>query len=199
MTPRDYALLAQAAYTAQPDVGAEDGSARVIFSATSDGLVASIPGTNNFECWRTDLDALMLSVPGLGTVHRGFYNAIVGIWPMLKGCKAPDVLCGHSEGASLAGIYAGLLCLVGTPPKAIYGYEPAKVSVDSILADLLLKNNVQVYLTQKGHDLVPFLPVELYIERWQHYGKLTSIGTPLLPFPNVKDHLIENVIAAYPA
>ncbi|QCP50138.1 lipase [Trinickia violacea] len=193
MTPRDYALLAQRAYTSPPQIGAEASAARAIV----EGSAIAFPGTNNIACWLADLDVEIVNVPDLGVLHAGFWQAFCSIRDPLMALPTPDVAVGHSEGAALALLYAGVLCLAGRAPQEVYAFEPPRVSVDDTLGALLQANGVQVHLYRNGEDVVPLVPRLLH--PWQHPGPLTPIGTPSLPVPNVEDHFIERVIAALSA
>ncbi len=46
MIPRDYALLAQEAYRAKPDIGSAPGPPCAIVRDTAGGLVIAFPGTD---------------------------------------------------------------------------------------------------------------------------------------------------------
>ncbi|MDE1943551.1 MAG: lipase, partial [Betaproteobacteria bacterium] len=158
-----------------------------------DGLTVAFPGTNNVACWLADLDVALTTVRGMGRVHAGFWGAYASIeGPLMD--QSPEVTCGHSEGAALALLYGGALCLAGKPPKAVYAFEPPRVSIDGVLAKLFQRCGVQLLLTQNGEDVVPQIPRLLHT--WQHPGELTRIGKAYEPFPNVEDHLIEHVIEA---
>lgn len=191
MTPLEAAQRAKSAYSSLSTVGAEDGSARFCFS--NSGLICAIPGTDNGACVKTDIEFMPRQYDGLGFVHHGFMNALETVLPDLAD-YAPEVIIGHSEGASLAGLYAGWLCLHGKPPKAVFGFEPAKTSTDETLAMLLHRAGVECYLTINGNDVVPHMPFQVLFMNWQHFGLTTKIGQPLEPFLNVRDHEIDNVI-----
>lgn len=193
MNPLPYALLAQKAYNVPPQIGVESSSARAILETTEDGLTIAFPGTNNIACWLADLDVAVIQRAGLGGVHAGFLASLEEIENELLD-YAPAVTTGHSEGADLALLYAAVLCLHGKPPKAVFAFEPARVSIDDTLAGLFLTHGVNLLITQNGEDVVPMVP--RLIENWQHPGPLTRIGKASEPFPNVEDHLIENVIAS---
>jgi triacylglycerol lipase len=193
MTPRDFAALAQEAYDAPPDIGGADSASRAIVRTTADGLCVAFPGSNDLDCWLADLDAIPVSVPGMGDVHAGFYGA----WEAMSadvlaaiGDK-PVTLVGHSLGASLSLIAAAALTLAGKPPVAVWAFEPARVSFDLTLRNLLAK--VPLHLYRNGLDLVPDLP-----PGGVHPGLLTHIGPALLPIPNVQDHLLPRVTEDLP-
>jgi len=93
-------------------------------------------------------------------------------WPL----PAVDVTLGHSEGAALALLCAAQLCLAGRPPKAVWAFEPPRVSADGTLAALFAAHGVQLTLTQNGEDIVPMVP--RLGEAWQHPAPLQRIGHP---------------------
>jgi triacylglycerol lipase len=191
MTPYDFALLANEAYTAKPDIGDPDSASRAIVRQTAGGLVVAFPGTDNLDGWLADLDALTVNVPGAGEVHRGFWEAwraiSVDVLAAIDG--RPVTLVGHSLGACIAILAAADMTVSGNPPAAVYGFEPARVSPGMGVRSLLAK--VPVHLYKNGNDLVPDVPLG-----WHHAALLTHIGKPALPFANVVDHQIDRVIDA---
>lgn len=194
MTPRDFALLAQEAYTAPPDIGKADSASRAIVRQTAAGLCVAFPGTDNAACWAADLDALTVDVPGVGAVHRGFFEAWQAIAPGVTVAAGvqPVTLIGHSLGAAMAIMAAVSMTLGGRAPAAVYGFEPPRVSPGIGVRSLLAK--VPVHLFKNGNDLVPDVPLG-----WSHAALLTHIGKPALPIANIEDHKIARVIAALPA
>lgn len=192
MTPADYARLAARAYSTPPTVGREDSAARAVDFGQG---VVGFPGTNNLACWLADLDAGTTYVPGLGKLHSGFWCAFDTLLaePLMRRTDV-EITLGHSEGAALALLYAAALCQAGKPPKAVYAFEPPRVSADGTLAALFAAHGVQLLLTQNGEDIVPMVPRVL--DDWQHPAPLTRIGRAKFPFPNVDDHMIDRVVAA---
>ncbi len=191
MTPYDYALIAQEAYSAKPDIGDANSASRAIVRDTPDGLVVAFPGTDNLECVITDANMLTMSVPGAGEVHRGFWEAWLAIGAHVEAAigERPVTLVGHSLGAALAICAAITRRVVGKPVSAVYGLEPPHISPDTAIAGLLAP--VPVYLSKNGNDIVPDVPFN-----WRHAGQLVHIGRPSLPFPNIVDHMLERVISA---
>ncbi|CBJ38359.1 Lipase, class 3 [Ralstonia solanacearum CMR15] len=174
----------------QPQVGAESSAARAII----EGDAVAFPGTNNVACWLANLDADVVQVEGLGGLHHGFWHALSSIRPQLLALPAPAVAVGHSEGAALAILFAAVLCLAGQPPRAVYGFEPPRVSTDGTLATLLATHGVQVNLYRNGQDVVPMVP--RLLRAWQHPAPLIEIGHAAWPMPNVEDHKLARVIQA---
>jgi len=191
MTSAFYATLAARAYMAAPTIGREDSAARAVFF---DHSVVGFPGTNNLACWLADLDAHAVDVPGMGRLHHGFWRAFNEIAEPLLERIGVEVVLGHSEGAALAILYAAQLCIAGKPPKAVYAFEPPRVSADGTLAALFAEHGVQLVLTQNGNDVVPDVP--RLLEAWQHPAPLQRIGRAEFPFPNVNDHMMDRVVAA---
>lgn len=194
MTPRDYALLAQEAYSATPDIGNADSASRAIVRHTDVGLCVAFPGTDNLVCWLADLNALPTSVAGVGDVHRGFWQAWLTISASVVAAidGNPVTLVGHSLGAAIALLAAAQMTINGNPPVAVYAFEPPRVSPGMAARTLLA--NVPLHLYRNGLDLVPDVPLG-----WQHAALLTQIGKPALPIPNISDHSMERVIAALSA
>ena len=198
LNPLTYALLAQEAYSSAPQIGCAGSAARAIVEATIDGICYAIPGTNNLACWLADLDCDVTVTP-LGHLHGGFNRAawsIVDEIDALIADSAPvaAILTGHSEGAALALILAGYLCLRGRPPRAVFAFEPPRVTIDDTLGQLLAEHGVPILMTRCGNDLVPMVP--RLVHPWRHPAPLKPIGAAALPFPNVEDHLMARVVEA---
>lgn len=193
MGPRDFALLAQEAYVATPDIGKADSASRAIVRQTAAGLVVAFPGSDNLPCWIADLNAIPRPVPGMGIVHSGFYGAWEAIAPQVIAAigDQPVTLVGHSLGGSISVLAAASLTLAGKPPAAVYAFEPARASFDLTLRVLLSK--VPLHLYRNGSDPVTDLP-----PAGMHPALLTHIGKPATPIPRVADHLMQNVIPNLP-
>jgi predicted lipase len=191
MNAHDAALLAQQAYDAAPDIGIESSASRAILRQTGAGLCVAFPGTDNIDCFGADFDLFPVSLPGIGRVHRGFWDAWEAIaTPVMDAAgDQPVTLVGHSLGAAIAILAAVSLTISGKPPVTVFGFEPPRVSPDLGIRTLLAKVDVRLY--KNGNDMVPDVPLG-----WSHAAMLTHIGKPSLPWPNVRDHSIARVIAA---
>lgn len=192
MTPRDFALLAQEAYTAAPDIGKADSASRAIVRQTAAGLVVAFRGSDDEESWLTDFDIELVEVPGAGRLHRGFWQAwkVIAVDVLAAINGRPVTLVGHSLGAAMAIMAAIEMTISGNRPAALYGFEPPRVSPGCSVRALLAP--VPMWLYRNGGDLVPNLPLG-----WKHAGALEFIGAPALP--NLRDHEIARVITALPA
>lgn len=191
MTPRDFALLAQEAYSAAPDIGKADSASRAIVRQTAAGLVVAFPGSDNAACWEVDFDAEPVDVAGAGKVHGGFWRAwqAISVDVLAAVAGRPVTLVGHSLGGALAIMAAIEMTVSGNAPAGVYGFEPPRVSPGPDIAALLA--HVPVTLYRNGNDIVPTLPPD-----WQHAAALIAIGTPELPFLNTLDHKLGRVIDA---
>lgn len=189
MNPYEYALIAQEAYTATPDIGIAGSASRAIIRHTAAGLCIAFPGSDNPECWEADFDVIPLDVPGVGEMHKGFWRAWQAIEdPVLAAIGNQLVtLVGHSLGGAIAICAAVSLALNGKPPAAVYGFEPPRVSPGDGVAKLLA--GVPLHLYKNGGDIVPDLPFG-----WHHGAPLTHIGPPALL--NVDDHALGRVLDA---
>ena len=187
-----YGQLAQSAYTTTPTFGAEDSACRAISKITADGLTIGFVGTNDAASVLADIEADVVMVEGLGLLHHGFWRAYSTLRAKLLALN-PDVIYGHSEGGALALIYAADLCLHGKFPRAVYAFEPPRISADATIEDLFLDCITELLLTKNGDDPVPEVP--RLLQDWQHPAPLTYIGQGSV-LEAIDDHLIENVIAS---
>lgn len=194
MTPRDFAILSKQAYSQTPIIGAPSSAARICSNNTPDGLVLSIPGTNNFACLQADLDALTHDAGVFGMVHAGIWLAFAEVWRDVAKL-APVALTGHSEGAAGAIYLAAQLAVAGKPPKVVHAFEPPRTSIDASLASIFKQFDVELHIYHHGHDLVPMVPVPIPNGDWQHAGPVTQFGKPSSIFPNIEDHEIARIIA----
>lgn len=191
MTPRDFALLAQEAYSAPPDIGQLDSASRAIVRQTPGGLVVAFRGSDNRACWEADFDAFPMDVDGIGKLHRGIWRAWEAISrPVLAAIDGkPVTLVGHSLGGALALMCAIEMTVSGNAPAAVWGFEPPRISPGPEFGAMLA--HVQITLYRNGNDIVPMVPPD-----WFHPVALTPIGTPTMPFDNAFDHKMELVITA---
>jgi pimeloyl-ACP methyl ester carboxylesterase len=195
VTPRDYALLAQEAYTAAPDIGKADSASRAIVRDTAAGLAVAFPGSDNLDCWLTDFDIKRLVVPGIGIVHQGFYQAwqAISVEVLAAIDGKPVTLVGHSLGAAISLMAAADMMQSGIRPAAVYGFEAPRVSPTSCVADIL--KPVNPWLCRNGSDPVPDVP-----PRWKPGGVVLQIGKRPGIIPDVRDHfLVDSVIPALAA
>ncbi|PVX77153.1 lipase family protein [Paraburkholderia unamae] len=193
MQARDYAVLAQEAYSAAPDIGVADSASRAIVRHTAAGLCIAFRGTDDVASFAADFDIAPLDVPGVGTVYTGFWRAweAMELGVLAAAAGQPVTLCGHSLGAALALCAAAAMVVGGNAPAAVYGFEPPRVGVDLGIRAALA--NVPVHLFKNGNDIVCDVP-----PGGHHAALLIPIGKATLPWGNLIDHEIARVIAAFP-
>lgn len=191
MSPHDYALLAEEAYSAAPDIGKADSASRAIVRHTADGLVIAFPGSDNAACWLTDFDVRTVDVKGAGKIHAGFWSAWKAISaPVLAAINGqPVTFVGHSLGGALSLCAAAETTLAGHPPLSAWGFEPPRISPDLGVRTLLAK--IPVHLFKFGSDPVPDVPFG-----WHQAALLTHIGPPDTLMPRIEDHALSRIIAA---
>ena len=186
MTPADYATLAKRAYSDAPTIGLVNSASRMhVYSG-----VHVFRGTDDAMSAFADIDITTETVWGLGKLHAGFYGALASILPACLALARPEAIVGHSLGAAMAIIYAGVLAQLGTVVP-VYAFEPPRLCADGVLADLLKDKQVPWLATRNGNDLVTEVPMGLTLP-----GTLTRIGKAAVPIDNITDHSIDRVIAA---
>lgn len=186
MKPLDYAKLCQRCYTDPPTIGAPGSASRMRVY----GGVHCFRGSDDVESWLHDFDISTVFVPGLGEVHRGFWDATAALIPACVAFGAPDAITGHSLGAAMAILYAGAWAEMGKSIP-VYAFEPPRLCADDTLQTLLKFRGAHWYATRNGNDIVTQLPPTMRLP-WP----LTHIGTASEPFDNMVDHSIARVIEA---
>lgn len=189
MNPVDYALLAKRAYTDAPTVGRADSASRM---HVYDG-VHVFRGSDDAKSWLADIDVATVDVWGLGKLHAGFYSALATILPACMALPRPQAIAGHSLGAALAIIYAGVLAQLGTVVP-VYAFEPPRMCADAALQTLFFSKQVPWFACRNGNDLVTQVPINMTLP-----GHLVRIGSASAPVDNVTDHSIDRVIQALAA
>ena len=180
----DMARLCARAYTDPPTYGQANGAGR---AHVYDGVVV-FRGTDDPASMLTDLDIATVTIPQLGTIHDGFWDAFGEVAGDLMKLK-PQIIAGHSLGAALALIYAGELCRAGHAPSAVYAFEPPRLAMDDTLRTLLDAHGVMRFCTRNGLDPVTEVPPWMSLP-----ASLSSIGTVTGTLDLISYHLIDNVI-----
>lgn len=189
MTVLQYARLAAQCYSDPPTFGKPDGAGR----AHIYGDVAALLGTNDLAALIADIDAVTENVPGLGSIHAGFWSAFCEISGDLMRLT-PQVIVGHSLGGALALIYAGMLCRAGRPPAAVYCFEPPRLCADVTLNALLDSHGVMRWACRNGLDPITELPSWMTLP-----APLSPIGQKAL-IPNLLDyHMMADVMTSLQA
>lgn len=179
-----YAQLCARAYVDAPTYGNADGAGR---AHVYDGVIA-FRGTDDPASMLYDLDIGTVTVPGLGALHDGFWDAYSEIAHDLMQLR-PQIITGHSLGAALALIYAGELCRAGHAPAAVYAFEPPRLAMDDTLRTLLDAHGVMRFCTRNGLDPITEVPPWMELP-----ASLSPIGEVTGTLDLIWYHLIENVI-----
>ena len=188
-TALQYASLCARAYNDPPTYGQAESASR---AHDYDGVIV-FRGTDNPASLLADGYILTTPTPGLGTLHAGFWQAWLPLEAQLLGLK-PQVIAGHSLGGALAIIYAGMLCLAGKPPSAVWCFEPPRLSMDDTLRQVLEKAGVMVWASCNAIDPIPWVPPLMrFPAEYAHIGRLD------LGFDPITYHLIANVERALQA
>lgn len=190
MRPVDYAVLAQRAYSDPPTIGQAGSASRMHVYVDGPSTVHVFRGTDNFGSLLADGNITTINVAGLGNVHTGFYVALAAILPACLALPRPTAIAGHSLGAAMAILYAGILAQLGTVVP-VYAFEPPRVANDDTLARLLATKQVPWFACRNGRDAITQIPLHL-----EHAGPIQAIGRAVLPFDNLGDHAIARVIDA---
>ncbi|MGH8158380.1 MAG: lipase family protein [Rhodanobacter sp.] len=186
MNPVDYALLAQRAYTDAPTIGAVNSASRMRVY----GDVHVFRGSDDVASWVSDFHVATTDVCGMGEIHAGFYGALAAILPACLALPRPAAVAGHSLGAALAILYAGVLAMLGHVVP-VYAFEPPNLCADGVLADLFVNKEVPWFACRNGRDIVTQVPFGM-----TRPGPLTAIGAASFPLDNLVDHGMDRVIAA---
>src|SRR6185312_10303594 len=117
--------------TDEPTIGNPSSASRMHVY----GDVHCFRGSDDLLSFLHDADCRLMSPTGLGKVHAGFWDALSDILPACLELPRPAAITGHSLGAAMAVLYAGVLARLGTI--------------------------VPVYATRNGNDLVTQIPFDM--------------------------------------
>lgn len=194
MTPYDFALLAQEAYQAKPDIGTGLTASCCIVRDVADGRVIAFPGTDSVADLLTDFSVDTQVPPLIGPLHGGFWQAYAVIKQrIIEATAGADnvIFVGHSLGAALAEVAAADYIANGNNfVSAVYAFAPPKISPTNQIACIL--RGTPIFQYRNGNDIVPTVP-----PAWYHAtSAFDSIGTPAWPFLNLADHKLDRYISA---
>lgn len=177
--PLSLAKLELDTYSATPAGLVIDCNAdRAVVSYLPGLTVVSIRGTDSPAGWVSDFKAagvVAASHPQLGICESGFLEGSLNLWPLLEPILGPSplILQGHSRGAGMVPIIAGLLQLSGLPPARVICWE-APWAVGAQCRDFLLNCGIGGVQYWHGDDPVPCIPAVPWLvpNVWpiQHFG-----------------------------
>lgn len=138
------------------------GADRAVISYLPGLTVVSIRGTDNPQGWLSDFKAagvVSKAHPQLGECEAGFLEGSLALWPLIEPVLGVDpiILQGHSRGAGMVPIIAGLMMLAGVVPHQVVCWE-APWAVGKQCRDLLLHWGIEGEQWWHGDDPVPTFP-----------------------------------------
>jgi len=184
-----YAELAARVYSDPPDFGGVKTAARA--KLYDGGQVLVFRGTDDWAALLADVAALPFKTNRLGTLHEGFHNGWLEVRGQILGLKQPpSIIVGHSEGGDLAAQAASELALAGRAPSQLILFEPARLCMDGVMAQILEKAGMMRWASRHAIDPVPWVP------SWARLPFVYSdIGHFQIEHPDpIWYHLIENVL-----
>ena len=126
-------------------------------------------GTTGLRDWYSNLRFLKTGWEGSGRVHSGFYKALQPVWAeiqaKLQTCQCPIFFTGHSLGAALATLAAGLY-----PPAAVYTFGSPRVGDEKFSSALA---GIPIYRVVNNRDVVATVPQSFL--GYMHTGELHHI------------------------
>ena len=201
--PTDAAMVDLAAGTyppgAVPFLQPAGFTDRLFRTVQDDGLtIFAVEGTYDPAGWLGDFLALDVqdqeteNHPTLGFVHADFYRAALRLLaPIEQAARSgPVAVCGHSRGAALAAMLAGLMIDDGLAPVKVSLFAPPRVG-NALFVKVLTSINYSAF--RYGNDPVTEVPLTLADFPYAQVP-LTIIGAPL-PDP-IKCHAIANYVTA---
>lgn len=137
------------------------------------GIIIIFKGTKEAEDWLVNIDTEKVPGPWHTRVHRGFYQAMMGVWPMLnavlKEMQSSSSqrlwITGHSLGGALATITAAQLWTHGRRVHAVYTFGAPRVGNDAFV-EAYNKRITHTVRFVYNEDLVPRVP----FYRYDHVG-----------------------------
>ena len=165
LTDLDLAKLELDSYSAVPAGRVVDcGADRAVISYLPGATVVSIRGTDNPAGWISDFKAagvVSKTHVELGACEAGFLEGALNLFPLLDPLinYGGVVLQGHSRGAGMVPILAGLMILKGYAPTRVVCWE-SPWAVGPMCRDFLLDCGWAIQGVQYWHgdDPVPCIP-----------------------------------------
>ena len=159
----DLAHLEADTYSTSPTgIIAECGADRAIVCVQDGQTAISIRGTANPAGWISDFKAAGVRAkthPQLGECEAGFLDGALALWPSLAPYiqRGGVIIQGHSRGAGMVPILAGLALISGYPPGRVVCWE-APWAVGEQCRKLLLDAQIPGVQYWNGDDPVPCIP-----------------------------------------
>lgn len=200
MPPTDLSLaqLVATTYTNNPTGLILDANPdRAVLTQTENTSVVAIRGTANITGWWSDFQIQPRTSrhhPQLGTCEDGFLTGAEQLWQLIQPHlpAGPVILAGHSRGAAIVPILAGLMLLANTPPIRCVCFEKPWCC-NQVLSTLI--SNIPGIEYWNGNDPVPAEPNVPWLVG--NVWPISNIGAARLI--DIECHFMDNVLAALPA
>lgn len=198
LNPLILARLCAEAYDASPVISDKNRVARCTVQIVDGIKVLAFPGTEptNLHDDLADIDVLTETVPRLGQVHQGFWNAMRGIAEDCNHAMGDDpvILTGHSLGGAIALALAAYRSISMLPTLGVVTFGAPRISVGKQLGQTLAGMKLTLY--RHASDPIPHLPLDFpLLEEWEQPAPLVQLGDDC-GLPSIEAHLIQAYIAA---
>jgi hypothetical protein len=167
---------------------------RVVISQLDSATVVAIRGTDNLAGWWSDFQVqprLSRTHPQLGTCEDGFLTGAETVWSLIQPhlTSTPIILTGHSRGAAIVPILAGLMQLANVAVSGCVCFEKPWCC-DDVLPTLIGAIAGMEYWN--GNDPVPSQPSVPWLIG--NVWPITRIGVAQLV--GLECHMMDSVLAA---
>ncbi|NET37656.1 MAG: lipase family protein [Cyanothece sp. SIO1E1] len=148
-------------------------------------VVAAFRGTDEPKDWLDNINLLRTQGP-LGTVHAGFYSALLDVWenmwPRIQAArqrpdrslgKRPLWLAGHSLGGALATLAAACLAEQKLPVHGVYTFGQPRCGDGDFQVAFDAKVGKRFFRFQNNNDIITRLPARLM--GYEHVGQFIYI------------------------
>ncbi len=165
-------------------VGFNTSSSQACVISHDDYVAAVFRGTDELADWLDNVN--VKSMPGpFGEVHRGFYEALMDVWPNMRQAirqireeespRRPLWLAGHSLGGAMATIAASMLADDDEPFFGVYTFGSPRCG-DKEFARVYRNDGPQqrTFRFQNNNDIVTRVPAR--VMGYRHVGQLVYIS-----------------------
>lgn len=143
------------------------------------GILVFRGTTGTWRNWQSNLSVRQSPWPMGGRVHSGFKKQFFDVWPTiadtLNAWPAPLLYTGHSLGAALATLAAGM-----HRPRALYTFGSPRVGDPGFAKTL---QGVRIFRLYNPGDIVTFLPPEAHPFGFRHVGEPIRYRHPSVSEP----------------
>ena len=155
----------------------EEGNTEAALIAHKDYLCMVFRGTDELQDWMRNINIFPTEELS-GKFHKGFWNAVEGIWADLDGKykkkfkkkKRPLFMTGHSLGGAMATIVAAKLVDIDKPFTSVYTFGQPRAMTRETARKLNGECKARFFRFQNNNDIVSRVPT-----REMGYGHVGNI------------------------